>query len=230
MLGPKSLFEHPKPDLRERALCLGPEQLADVDLLAIVVGTGSEGNSARGIAVCLLDNVGSILGISRLGGRGLAECRGIGPAKAARILAALELGRRAGERALEEQRTVIDSFDAVVAWGRPRLATLEHEEVWMLSLDGRNGLRGAHRVGQGGLHGCALLPRDVLRPALRDGASAIVMLHNHPSGDPSPSVDDIHMTRALAAAANVVGVTLLDHVVVARSGAASLRDSGALDG
>jgi DNA repair protein RadC len=230
MSGQKSVIERPKPDLRERALCLGPEQLADIDLLAILVGTGSEGDSARSIAVRLLDSVGSILGIARLGGHGLAERRGIGPAKAARIVAALELGRRAGERALREQRTVIDSFDAVVAWGRPRLATLEHEEVWMLSLDGRNGLRGAHRVAQGGLHGCALLPRDVLRPALRDGASGMVMLHNHPSGDPAPSADDIHMTRALAMAAQVVGITLLDHVVVARGGAASLRDSGALDG
>jgi DNA repair protein RadC len=227
MLAEECVTLRPKPDLRERALCLGPEQLADVDLLALVVGTGSEGESARSVAVRLLDSAGSVLGIARLGGHGLAERRGIGPAKAARILAALELGRRAGERGLSERRPVIDSFEAVAAWARPRLALLEHEEVWVLSLDGRNGLRGAHRVAQGGLHGCALLPRDVLRPAIRDGASAIVLLHNHPSGDPAPSAEDIHMTRGLAAAAHVVGLTLLDHVVVARGGAASLRDSGA---
>jgi DNA repair protein RadC len=228
MLGQEST-ERPKPDLRERALCLGPEQLADVDLLALLVGTGSEGESARSVASRLLDGAGSVVGITRLGGHGLAERRGIGPAKAARILAALELGRRAAQHALEERRAGIGSFDAVAKWARPRLATLEHEEVWMLALDGRNGLRGAHRVAQGGLHGCALLPRDVLRPALRDGASSIVLIHNHPSGDPTPSADDVHMTRALAAAANVVGVTLLDHVVIARGGAASLREFGALD-
>lgn len=220
--------ERPRPDLRERALCLGPAELADVELLALVVGSGSEGESARSLAVHLLDSVGTLVGIARLGGHALAERRGFGPAKATRLLAALELGRRAAERALSEQRRTFDSFDTVVAWARPRLATLEHEEVWLLTLDGRNGLRGAHRVAMGGLHGCALLPRDVLRPALRDGASAMVLLHNHPSGDPTPSLDDLRMTRALADAARVVGVTLLDHVVVARGGATSLRDSGAL--
>ncbi|HEX7669613.1 MAG TPA: DNA repair protein RadC [Polyangiaceae bacterium] len=229
MLSEESAVVRPKPDLRERALRLGAGELADVDLLALVVGTGSEGESARSVAARLLDDAGSVLGIARLGGLGLAHLRGIGPAKAARILAALELGRRATQHAFDERRAAIDSFDEVVNWARPRLVTLEHEEVWALSLDGRNGLVGAHRVAQGGLHGCALLPRDVLRPVIRDGASALVLVHNHPSGDPTPSAEDVRMTRALAAGASLVGLTLLDHVVVARSGAASLREFGAFD-
>ncbi len=120
------------------------------------------------------------------------------------------------------------SFDTVVEWAHPRLSTLEHEEVWLLTLDGRNGLLGAIRIAQGGLHGCALTPRDVLRPALREGGSAIIVLHNHPSGDPTPSHDDVRMTEALATACEVVGIELLDHVIVARGGASSLRDTGTI--
>jgi DNA repair protein RadC len=105
------------------------------------------------------------------------------------------------------------------------LCGLEHEEVWLLSLDGRYGLKSARRIAQGGLHGCALLTRDVLGPALRDGASAIVLIHNHPSGDPAPSPEDIAMTRAVRVAGELVGVPLIDHVVVARTGSSSLNES-----
>ncbi len=100
--------------------------------------------------------------------------------------------------------------------------------MWLFSLDGQNGLKAARRIAQGGQHGCALATRDVLGPALRDAASAILMLHNHPSGDPRPSAEDVSMTRALAAACQVVGLTLLDHVIVARGGASSLYQEGAL--
>jgi DNA repair protein RadC len=228
MIEPTAFAARPRHRIRERALLEGPERLSDADLLALLVGTGSEGESALFIAARLLDHSGGLTGVARLGPHGLAERRGIGPAKAVRILSALELGKRAAERALSERRETITSFDAVVEWARPRVAALDHEEVWLLALDGRNGLRTVQRVGQGGLHGCALTPRDVLRPAVRDGASAIILLHNHPSGDPTPSTDDVQMTAALASACSIVGVELLDHVVVARGGAASLRDAGAL--
>ncbi|HVU05055.1 MAG TPA: DNA repair protein RadC [Polyangiaceae bacterium] len=217
-----------EPDLRERALLHGPGDLADSDLLALVLGTGMAGASARAVAARLLDESGGLLALSRRTGAELGDRVGVGPAKAARVLAALELGRRAALVALAPSPRRMSSFDDVAAWARPRLAPLDHEEVWLLALDGRNGLRGAHRIAKGGIHGCALTARDVLRPAVRDGASAIVLLHNHPSGDPTPSADDVRMTRLLAEAGTVVGVTLLDHVVVARGGATSLRDLGAL--
>jgi DNA repair protein RadC len=218
----------PRPYLREHALLHGLAALSDIDLLALVIGTGAEGESAVGIAARLLDATRGLVGLSRLGGQGLATRRGIGPAKAARILAAVELGKRTLVAALEDERETVLSFDAVVAWARPRLVALEHEEVWLLTLDGKNGLLGAARVAQGGLHGCALTPRDILRPALREGGSAIVVIHNHPSGDPNPSPEDIQMTEALAVACDVVGIELLDHVIVARGGAASLRGVGAI--
>ena len=114
-------------------------------------------------------------------------------------------------------------------WAHPRLAGLDHEEVWVLGLDGNNGLGSARRVAQGGMHGASLLPRDVLRPALRDGASAIVLVHNHPSGDPSPSPDDVEMTRALDRACRTVGISLLDHIIVPREGSESLLSLGVFE-
>ena len=209
------------PDLREHALAFGVQSLADVDLLSLLLGTGSLGEPVLVSAACLLESSGGLRGIARLGPHGLLR-RGIGPAKATRIAAALELGRRAQLGLLAEQRSLFDCFERVVEWARPRLCPLEHEEVWLLSLDGRYGLKSARRIAQGGLHGCALLTRDVLGPALQDGASAMVLLHNHPSGDPTPSPEDIAMTRVLRAAADLVGVPLLDHVVVARGGASSV--------
>jgi DNA repair protein RadC len=208
-------------DLRERALAFGVQSLADVDLLTLLLGTGSRGEPAAQSAASLLNTSGGLVGLARLGPHGLGR-RGIGPAKATRIAAAVELGRRAQLSLLGEERVVLDCFERVVSWARPRFGTLEHEEVWLLCLDGKYGLKSARRIAQGGLHGCALLTRDVLSPALRDGASAIVLVHNHPSGDPTPSPEDIAMTRAVRAAAEIVGTPLLDHVVVARSGACSL--------
>ncbi|HEY0469682.1 MAG TPA: DNA repair protein RadC [Polyangiaceae bacterium] len=211
-------------DLREHALAFGVQSLADVDLLTLLLGSGSAGESALLSAASLLDRSGGLEGIARLGPQALA-CRGIGPAKATRIAAAVELGRRALLRSLSEEREVFDSFERVARWAMPRLGPLEHEEVWLLSLDGKYGLKSARRIAQGGQHGCALLTRDVLSPALRDGASAIVLVHNHPSGDPTPSPEDIAMTRAVRAAAELVSVPLIDHVVVARTGARSLCET-----
>ena len=153
----------------------------------------------------------------------------MGPAKAARIVAALELGRRSCQAWADGHRETINSLEAVEDWARPRLTCLEHEEVWILGLDGRNRLKAARRVGQGGLHGCSLLPGDILRPAVKTGASSLVLVHNHPSGDPAPSKADVTMTRALVSACDIVGIALLDHVVVARSGLSSLRELGLLD-
>jgi DNA repair protein RadC len=215
------------PDLRERALLFELARFSDAELLALVLGTGTRGQTALALAGSLLETFGGLEGLVRAGPHTLLGRSGLGPAKAASVTAALELGRRAtlGTLAL---RATLTSFEDVVDWARPRFAGLDHEEVWMFSLDGQNGLKAARRIAQGGQHGCALSTRDVLGIALRDAASAIVLVHNHPSGDPSPSAEDLGMTRALSSACKVVGLTLLDHVIVARGGASSLLESGAL--
>ena len=116
-------------------------------------------------------------------------------------------------------RTNIPGAAAAVEVFRGVLAGLPHEEVWIALLNVAHGVTGLVRVSQGGLHAAALKPSDVLRPVLVSGASGFVMAHNHPSGDPSPSGDDISMTRGLVAACRVVGTTLLDHVILTESGA-----------
>lgn len=200
-------------------------------MLTLLLGTGSTGHSVEQVALALLESSGGIEGIARLGPHAFAGQRGIGPVKAARLAAAIELGRRVLIRSLGERRQLIDCFESAVDWARPRLAALDHEEVWLLCLDGRSGLKSSCRVAQGGLHGCALTARDVLSPAVKNGAAAILLIHNHPSGDPQPSPDDIEMTKHVAKCADLIGIPLLDHVVVARSGARSiLEEFGSLAG
>jgi DNA repair protein RadC len=150
----------------------------------------------------------------------------MGPAKGARLAAAVELGRRAVFAASLDAKPKLPDPRAAVAWARPRLATLDHEELWLLALDGRHGLRAARRVASGGIHGMHVAPRDVLRVAVREAASAFVLAHNHPSGDPAPSLEDVAFTRAVAHAASVVGTPLLDHVVVARTQSRSMLELG----
>lgn len=221
-------FRVTAPNLRERVLSEGAHALGHIELLAVLLGTGAEGQPAMVIAASVLVEAGSLLGLVRSGPHGLSGHRGVGPAKAARIFAALELGRRANLELSANTPLSISGVGDVEAWARPRLAHLEHEEVWLLMLDGRNLLKATRRIAVGGMHGASLSVRDVLRPALRDGASAIVLVHNHPSGNPTPSQEDLSMTRKLAAACAVVQLPLVDHVVVAKSGASSLYEAGAI--
>lgn len=198
--------------------------MGDAELLVLLLGTGSAGHPVERVALSLLEAAGGVEGIARLGPHAFAAQLGVGPVKAARLAAALELGRRAVLRSLAERRQTIDCFEAVAEWARPRLAALDHEEVWLLCLDGRSGLKASSRIAQGGLHGCALTARDVLAPAVKHGASAILLVHNHPSGDPQPSPDDVEMTLHVAKCAELIGIPLLDHVVIARGGARSVLD------
>ncbi len=214
---------------REQALQGRSENLSDSELIAVLLGTGCEGQNALATATALLDFAGSLSALRRLGPHLLALQRGVGPAKAARITAAIELGRRWWlADLLATPAAVLRSFESVVHWARERLAALDHEELWPLALDGRNRLLHARCVARGGQHGCAVSARDILRVALRDGASGLVVVHNHPSGDPHPSSEDITMTTALVTACEAVGLPLLAHVIVAAPRAVSLFELGVL--
>jgi DNA repair protein RadC len=211
---------------RERAVALGVERLGDGELLALVLGTGRAGVPVGVLAAMLLDEHGGVAGLARAGIGELVLRAGVGTAKAARLMAAVELGRRAVQAASRDVTVRFPDREAVEAWARPRLATLDHEELWLLALDGHHGLRAARLVAAGGIHGLHVGARDALRIALREGASAFVLTHNHPSGDPSPSPEDIAFTRAVERAAVVIGTPLLDHVVVARRRAVSMLEAG----
>jgi DNA repair protein RadC len=216
-------------EVREHALQVGPAELSDAELIALLLTGGRKGQSVLKTAQCLLEFAGSLTALRHIGPHLISGQPGIGATKGARLVAALELGRRLS---LADNLPVtafnMRSFDAVVRWARPRLAQLDHEEVWSLALDGLNHLLHARCVARGGQHGCALKSRDVLRVALRDGASGLVVVHNHPSGDQQPSDEDVNMTISLGQACITVGLPLLDHVIVARNGAASMFELGVL--
>ncbi|MCU0658655.1 MAG: DNA repair protein RadC [Polyangiaceae bacterium] len=209
----------------ERARVEGPETLGDAELLALLLGPGAP---PRRLAQALLEGAGGLSGLMREGVRGRQT--GLNEARALRVEAALELGRRAAQRESLPRTWVLSSPERVAAWGRVSLGHLTHEELWLLALDGRHGLLAARRVAQGGSHGCAVRVRDVLRAALRAGASGFVLVHNHPSGDPTPSPEDTRMSVEVARAAEVVGLSLLDHIVVGAERHASLFELGLLGG
>lgn len=170
----------------------------------------------------LLERIGGLERLSRADALEIASHLTPQRARAARtaarsVAAAFELGRRV-EIARTERPQKLTSPEAVADWARPRLATLSHEELWLLGVDGRGHLRAARCIAKGGIHGAAIRAADPLRVALRLDVAAFVLVHNHPSGDPTPSKDDEHFTTQLAAAASCVGVAMLDHVVVARHG------------
>lgn len=153
----------------------------------------------------------------------------LGESRGDAIGAALELGRRASMVPLP--REILSDPDAVANWAICRLAHLRHEELWLLSTDARGGLLSARKVAQGSVHGLSVRIADILRSAIREGASGFLLVHNHPGGDPTPSPEDLHLTANVAEAGAVLGVTLLDHLVVAGSAFYSIltrrrRDSG----
>jgi len=195
------------------------ESLSDADLVETLLGVSGGGYA-------LLGTCGGIRGLARHDMHALAET--IAPDIAKRLAAAIELGRRCVEAAALEPETKLPDGDAVVAWARPRLAGLDHEELWVLCLDGRHGLREAVKIAQGGVHGLHVTARDPVRAALREAASAFVLVHNHPSGDPTPSEEDLSYTTAVLKAAAACGTPLLDHVIVARSRHKSMLDMGLL--
>ncbi len=202
---------------RERAMDGGFAALGDADLIAILLGTGCTGKPVMVLAAELVGQFGGLEGLRRMGPAALAEHPGLGMAKALRIAASMELGRRSLQQVMRAQDGLRGPAE-VMAFVLPRMISIHHEEMWVVSVDGRNAVRGARRVAQGGLHACTILPSDVYRAALADAASGIFVVHNHPSGDPSPSFEDLGATRGVLEAGRVVGIPLIDHVIVAPAG------------
>jgi DNA repair protein RadC len=213
---------------RERAESEGIAALGDSDLLAIILGTGIAGRPVTLVAAALLDGFGGSAGLARSGPASIAQHPGVGMTKAMRIAAALELGARS-VRPAGTPVTVSTSAE-VAAYMGPRIGRLVHEEMWLLCLDGRNRIRAARKVAQGGLHSLIVSPRDVMRAAVHEAASSVVLVHNHPGGDSSPSPEDLVITRKVADAGRVLGTPLVDHVILTPEGrSSSLLDMGVLD-
>ncbi len=212
---------------RERLERLGPEALSDAELVALLLRTGGRGVPVLNAAAQLLARCGGLAGLARAGPGELRRSPGVGPAKSAALRAALEVGRRLAARRLAPGSAIRGPAD-VHRHFHPRLRDAPHERFLVVLLDGRHRVLREEVVSQGTLTASLVHPREVFRPALRESAAALVLVHNHPSGDPTPSREDREVTARLVRAGEILGVRVLDHVVVAERGFCSLRDEGAI--
>ncbi|HEY3204209.1 MAG TPA: DNA repair protein RadC [Thermoanaerobaculia bacterium] len=213
---------------RERLLRLGPGALTNEELLALLLRTGIPGESALDRARRLLATHGGLVGLAGVTPPELATERGIGPTRATAIAAAIEIARRlpsetlSGRDLLNEPRLVKDFLRQVQADDT-------QERTGALYLNARNRLlKNDPDIYRGTLDRAVVEPREILRRALIGKAAGVILYHNHPSGDPTPSREDREFTRRLAAAAESVGIRLLDHIVVGREGCVSFREAGLL--
>ncbi len=196
-------------DTQGRLMLLGARALSDEELITLVVGRPL-GQPLR-----------ALLGETA---RNLLEYQGLSTKGASRLVAAFELGRRALLAA--DPRPVMQSAKALGEYARRHLVTLQREEVHVLCLNSRNALLHHARVAEGCIDQCSVDPREVFAPAVQVRASAIVLVHNHPSGDPEPSVSDVTLTRRLVNAGAMLGIRVLDHLVIGHMGWVSLSERG----
>lgn len=201
---------------RERLWTSGPRALSTSELLALVLRNGRTGEGAIALATSLLARFGDLARLASAEPEELVAHPGMGPAKAAALLGALELGRRLGGPAPE--RLVVRRPEDLVVFAQRELAGLRRERVSVFVLDAGNRLLRTVPVSAGSADRCPLPVREVLNAVLRNDGSAFVVAHNHPSGDPRPSRHDRRLTAELSEAAGTVGLRLLDHLVVAERG------------
>lgn len=213
---------------REKMMLHGPGALSNAELLAILIGSGNTEDSAVELMRKVLDDCRNCL--SELGKRSvddLCAYKGIGPAKAITILAASELGKRRKDEGSSERLRVRCSQD-IFLYFHPLMCDLPVEECWVMLLNQASRLIDALRISQGGLASTQVDVRCILREALLKRATALVLCHNHPSGNTRPSTDDDRLTQALSQAAKVMNIRMLDHLIVSDGGYYSYADEGRL--
>ncbi len=209
---------------RERLMRHGPEALSEQELLACVLGRGVTGDSVLVSAQRLLGRFKSLRGVTEASIEALATVRGIGPAKAAQLKASAELSRRVATPLGPRPR--IDSTAAAAAVVRPLLADKAKEHVVGLLLTNRHDLIRVCPIAVGTLSASLVHPREVFKEAIAASAAALLVAHNHPSGDPEPSEADVALTRRLAEAGAMLGIELLDHLILGGERVVSLRALG----
>ncbi|MBN2215190.1 MAG: DNA repair protein RadC [Bacteroidales bacterium] len=213
---------------REKLLLQGARALSDAELIAILLRSGTHEMSAVDLGRQLLQRAGNKLNnLGKLTVKDLMKHKGIGAAKAVSIVAALELGKR---RKLEENNTgqSIKSSKDVYEIFEPLIADLPHEEFWILLLNRSNRIIGKSKISQGGVAGTVIDTKLIMKTAIENLASSIILCHNHPSGNLNPSGSDIEITSKISTAANCLDVKLLDHVIVTDHSYYSFLDEGKL--
>lgn len=206
---------------RERLRTSGAGSLSTAELLALVIGTGTRQVTALELGTSLLGRYGAAGGLARATVEELATVPGIGETKAARVLAALELGRRVLEPP-PQRRAVRSAAEAAALCTSMR--TLDREHFRAILLNTRHEVVGIADVSIGGLASAPVHPREVFKEAIRRSAAAVIVVHNHPSGHPEPSRDDVLITEQLRAAGRLVGIEVLDHIIIGDRSFLSLRE------
>lgn len=210
---------------RERYTLYGPERFNDEELLALIIGLGSAGCSAQELAANLLSRFGTLAQLCQAPVTALEAVPGIGPARAVRLHAALHAGQRVA-RANRREPAVIRSPDDAWHMLRTNLEALETEELHALYLSRRNVVIALRPLTRGSDVQTIIDPRQVFRPAVQCGAAGVIVAHNHPSGDPTPSPSDISATHRLVAAGRILGVQLMDHLILGAGTYVSLGQQG----
>jgi DNA repair protein RadC len=203
---------------QERLERLGASALSDAELLAMLVRSGTKGQDVITLSSLLISEAGSLAGLLAWHEADFRSLKGIGHVKALQLVAVMEVARRAISLPAQES-PVLNRADLIVGHLSSVASGLDVEKFWVLCLNRRNRLRKRVEVSSGTATAALAHPREVFRSAIREAASAVVCVHNHPSGDPSPSAADIQLTRQLREAAAAVDIPLLDHVIIGRRGA-----------
>jgi DNA repair protein RadC len=210
---------------RERLYFNGPTALADAELLALQLGSGRRGQDAVQVARELLAAYGSLAEVAGRDVIELARQRGVGRAKAARLAAAFELTRRLRARTPGARTSLGSPAEVFAAFG-PLMEDLKREVFRIALLDAKNALVRDLVISEGTLSASLVHPREVFKPAILESAASVILLHNHPSGDPTPSRDDIRLTRQLVECARLLDLRVHDHVVIGRGQFISLAERG----
>ena len=212
---------------REKLVSRGPEALSDAELLALLLRTGTAGTDVLALAEKLLAEAGGLGGLAAADRRTILRAKGVGPAKGAVVAAALEVGRRLARLALQGQ-PLLDRPEVVADYLTRAYGASRVERFGSLTLDARNRLLQVHELHRGARSHADVEPSEVFNSAILDNAHALIVWHTHPSGDPAPSEDDVTLTRRLADAGRLLNISVLDHIVIGRSGFVSLRQRGVL--
>jgi DNA repair protein RadC len=210
---------------RERLSSLGPQALSNAELLGILLRVGVQGQNAVEMGQQLLSDFHGLAGLHRAPFEELINQHGIGEAKAAQIKAAIELGRRLTVESPEERPTINSPAD-VAALVQYEMSALEQEHLRVLLLDTRNHVLDIVEVYQGSVNTSQIRVGEVFKAAIRRNATAVIVVHNHPSGDPTPSPDDQAVTRALVQAGKLLDLEVLDHIIIGQGRSVSMKERG----
>jgi len=208
---------------RERLFKLGSEALSAQEILALILGRGIRGESVIETSQKLLSRFGDLKRVANASVEELTQTRGIGPAKAAQIKAALELSKRLEADVGEKPKPILKSPEDVAAEVRSKVKDKKKEHFWVLCLDTRNRLIDSKLVSIGSLDTSIVHPREVFKEAISSSAASVIFVHNHPSGDPEPSKEDVELTKRLVKAGEIIGIDVLDHIIVCDRSYLSLK-------